>query len=164
MSPSELKDKILSSDSCLHFRYKGEIGIVHTYTLKSFNLFYKYDSKMFNSIEALMADDFFEGKSLIDISQNITLLTSEQITNLDIILCILDNYSCATFDYNGEHCGVDPYSSCNYLMWYGQEKDYNAKSVEEVINYKLFDGKSIKEIADEVKIWWEIISFERVLW
>lgn len=56
-----------------------------------------------------------------------------------------------TFEYNGVECGIDPLSIDEFDMWYGN-KIFNAKSVEEVINYPLFDGKSLVDITDSIKI------------
>ena len=76
----------------------------------------------------------------------------EELSNLELILDTLAEYSCVSFDYKGKHCGVEPYHD-HYDMWYGENISYIAKSIDEVINHKLFDGKSLKEIADEVELW-----------
>lgn len=54
-----------------------------------------------------------------------------------------------TFEYNGFPCGVDPLSLNSFYMWYG-ENDITVESVEEVVNTKFFDGKSLKDIWDSV--------------
>lgn len=53
------------------------------------------------------------------------------------------------FEHNGCSCGIDP-SRNNFEMWMG-ENFMVARSIEEVLNVKFFDGKSIKEIWDDVK-------------
>ena len=72
---------------------------------------------------------------------------------LKIVLEILEGYSCASFGYNGKNCGIDPYSSNDYYMWYGEDIDYRAKSIDDVLNSKLFDGKCLKDIAEEIDVW-----------
>lgn len=54
-----------------------------------------------------------------------------------------------TFKYNGHSCGVDPLSADNYTLWYG-EKCMTATSVDEVMNKKFFDGKSLSEIESDM--------------
>lgn len=58
--------------------------------------------------------------------------------------------SVVTFDYNEKSCGVDPFSNDNFDMWYGK-KTQNVKSIDEVMNDKFFDGKSLTEIIDKIK-------------
>lgn len=54
------------------------------------------------------------------------------------------------FDYNNLPCGIDPLSKSRIDMWYG-DKCYTAKSFDEAMEYPLFDGKSLKYIADKVE-------------
>ena len=56
---------------------------------------------------------------------------------------------CITFNYNGENCGVEPYSKNDFEIWYG-ENDVSVNSVDEVMNTKLFDGKSLIEIFNDI--------------
>lgn len=62
------------------------------------------------------------------------------------------------FEYNNRTCGVDPiYSKKNgqrFDMWYGEDI-YTARSIDEVMTVKFFDGKSLNDIADEIKEIWE---------
>ena len=53
------------------------------------------------------------------------------------------------FEYNGRSCGINPLAFNNFEMWMG-EKYMTARSVEEVLSVKFFDGKSIEEIWDDV--------------
>lgn len=53
------------------------------------------------------------------------------------------------FEYNGYSCGVDPLSTDDYTMWYG-EKSITATSIDEVMNGKFFDGKSLSEIELDI--------------
>ncbi len=55
----------------------------------------------------------------------------------------------AIFEYKGKRCGVDPVSQKHFDMWYG-ENDYPAKSIDEVMEYPLFDGKTLSEIFDDI--------------
>ena len=54
-----------------------------------------------------------------------------------------------TFTYNGKNCGVDPMSSTEFDMWCGDEF-VTVGSIEEVMNTKLFDDKSLADIVDDI--------------
>ncbi|WP_418419662.1 hypothetical protein [Blautia sp.] len=54
------------------------------------------------------------------------------------------------FDYNGKECGVDPFSSDNFDMWYGSQM-MNAKSIDEVMQTPFFDGKALQDIVDDIE-------------
>ena len=54
-----------------------------------------------------------------------------------------------TFTYNGKSCGVDPMSSTEIDMWYGDDF-VTVGSIEEVMNTKLFDNKSLTDIFDDI--------------
>ncbi len=55
------------------------------------------------------------------------------------------------FYYEGKHAHIMPHGSEVYDIYYGeQEKHYT--SLEEVMNDKFFNGKSLNEIADQLKI------------
>lgn len=56
-----------------------------------------------------------------------------------------------TFEYKGKNAGVDPFSKNKFDMWFG-DYDKTATSIDEVMNDKFFDGKSLSEIADEIYI------------
>lgn len=56
---------------------------------------------------------------------------------------------CVNFTYNGRPCGVDPLGRTQYDMWYG-DNVITVNSVEDVLNVKFFDGKSLTEIWGEV--------------
>lgn len=53
------------------------------------------------------------------------------------------------FEYGGKNCGIDPFSRNHFDMWYGDEY-YKAESIDDVMNYPLFDGKSLTEIFEEI--------------
>lgn len=55
-----------------------------------------------------------------------------------------------TFIYNGKSCGVDPMSSTEFDMWYGDDI-ITVSSIEEVMNTKLFDDKSLSDIVEDVE-------------
>ena len=54
-----------------------------------------------------------------------------------------------TFTYNGKSCGVDQMSSTEFDMWYGDDF-VTVGSIEEVMNTKLFDNKSLTDIFDDI--------------
>ena len=54
------------------------------------------------------------------------------------------------FDYNGKTCGVDPFNAHHFEMWYG-DQDYDATSIDDIMNARLFDGKSLTEIFDQIE-------------
>lgn len=60
-----------------------------------------------------------------------------------------------TFEYKGIDCGIDPL--CNpdknikFDMWFGDET-YGAKTIDEVMNTPLFDGKCLNDIAEDIDI------------
>lgn len=55
-----------------------------------------------------------------------------------------------TFTYNGKNCGVDPMSSTECDMWCGDDF-VTVGSIEEVMNIKLFDNKSLTDIVDNIE-------------
>ena len=61
-----------------------------------------------------------------------------------------DMISHVTFEFNGKPCGIDPISRDNYEMWYGNDLK-TAKSIDEVMSVKFFNGESINDIADNVE-------------
>lgn len=54
-----------------------------------------------------------------------------------------------TFTYKGKPCGIDPLSIDNYVIWYGEEGT-TVNSVEEALSVRLFDGKSLTTIINEI--------------
>lgn len=54
-----------------------------------------------------------------------------------------------TFEYNGHSCGIDPLSINKFDIWYGDD-EATVDSIEKVLGEKLFDGKSLKDIWDDV--------------
>ena len=67
-----------------------------------------------------------------------------------------------TWDYNGKHCGVDPYGipidkitedrfkmKYGFDMWYG-DKCATFDTAEKVMNEPFFDGKTIEEIIPDM--------------
>lgn len=56
-----------------------------------------------------------------------------------------------TFQYKGKNAGIDPFSKHSFDMWFG-DNEKRANSIDEVMNDKFFDGKSLAEIADEIDI------------
>lgn len=60
------------------------------------------------------------------------------------------------FCYSGKSCGIDPFCT-HYEIWCG-ERDGNFKTLDEAINAKIFDGKSLNEIIDATYDWNQIIK------
>ncbi|MCH5196433.1 MAG: hypothetical protein J1F28_06950 [Oscillospiraceae bacterium] len=56
-----------------------------------------------------------------------------------------------SFILDGKNCGIDPISRFHYDMWYG-ENAYVASSIDDVMNVKMFNGKSLTEVADKIEI------------
>lgn len=56
---------------------------------------------------------------------------------------------CITFEYNGYSCGIDPLAHNNFNMWCGS-KEYKARSIDEVMKTKFFDGKALKNIINDI--------------
>lgn len=73
-------------------------------------------------------------------------MTAEKIKNR-----ISEIASHFTFDYHNKSCGVDPFSENDFDMWCG-DKLASAASIDDVMNKKFFDGKSLNEIADKINI------------
>lgn len=57
--------------------------------------------------------------------------------------------SCITFEYHGMDCGVDPLSKDDFDVWCGDNL-VNVKSVDEVMNLKIFDGNPLDMIFGEI--------------
>lgn len=54
-----------------------------------------------------------------------------------------------TFEYNGQPCGVDPLALDSFSLWYGSHET-TCKSVHEVMNVAIFDGKTLIEIWHDI--------------
>lgn len=54
-----------------------------------------------------------------------------------------------TFEYNSKSCGVDPFSTTSFDMWYG-DKSINVDSIDKVMNTPLFNGKALRDIVDKI--------------
>ena len=53
------------------------------------------------------------------------------------------------FEYNKKNCGIDPINQSHFEMWYGN--DYIiAKSIDEVMAVKIFNGNSLTDIFDKI--------------
>ena len=53
------------------------------------------------------------------------------------------------FDYNDTPCGIDPINQSHFEMWCGN--DYiTAKSIDEVMTTKIFNGNSLTDIFDKI--------------
>ena len=57
--------------------------------------------------------------------------------------------TCVYFSYKGQDGGVDPFNENYFDMWYGDNYK-KAESIDEVMNFPLFDGKSLSQIASQL--------------
>lgn len=71
------------------------------------------------------------------------------MTSRDIKKHLEELVGCVTFEYAGYSCGVDPLAHDNFDMWYGT-KEIKANSIDEVMETKFFDGKSLAEIGNDI--------------
>jgi len=71
------------------------------------------------------------------------------MTKLDIKNYLINLIGCVTFEYNGYTCGIDPLAHDNFNMWCG-EKEYNVRSIDEVMGTKFFDGETLENIIDDI--------------
>lgn len=55
-----------------------------------------------------------------------------------------------TFEFAGMSCGIDPLSRSSYEMWCG-DREMTAKSLDEAMEAKFFNGYALEEIADKIE-------------
>ncbi len=55
------------------------------------------------------------------------------------------------FEYKGKHGAVCPFSRTDIALSYGEEA-HSHTSVEDVMNDKMFDGKCLKEISEQIEL------------
>ena len=67
--------------------------------------------------------------------------------NLQVGDYVTVSYDVEAREYNGKWCGVDPFSAQEIEMFCGDE-EYTAHSVEDAMTVRLFDGRSLDEIAE----------------
>lgn len=70
------------------------------------------------------------------------------ITEVNAYLANLTGH--VTFDYNGYSCGIDPTTSNEFDLWCGSDET-TVHSIDEVMTTKFFDGKSLKDIWDDIE-------------
>lgn len=56
---------------------------------------------------------------------------------------------CVCFDYEGKNCGVDPFNTEHFDMWFGNVSMI-ASSIDEVMYSPFFGGKSLSEISGQI--------------
>ena len=54
------------------------------------------------------------------------------------------------FVYKGVNCLIMPYSHKHFVLCYGEDKDKEYSNIDDVMNDKFFDGKSLSDISQEV--------------
>ena len=69
---------------------------------------------------------------------------------LDELQLLYDNGWDASFDYNGQVCGIFPNSVNDIIIVIG-EKEYRAASFDELISLKI-DDKTLINIMDEIEV------------
>ncbi len=55
------------------------------------------------------------------------------------------------FEYNGKHGAVCPFSRTDIALSYGKEA-HSHTSVDDVMNDKMFDGKCLREISEQIEM------------
>ena len=73
MNIDDLKNLILSLTRDIEFRYNDAAGVISPYSDHEFNMGFRGDSKDYDNIDELITDPFYDGKSLNEISNQITL-------------------------------------------------------------------------------------------
>lgn len=69
----------------------------------------------------------------------------------DIKSRLLEFSNLMSFEYDGLYCDIDPFNENNFHVTC-DGKEYDMKSINEVLNSPIFDGKSLIEICDIIKI------------
>ena len=79
-------------------------------------------------------------------------MVGKTLTLEQILVCLKNPLSTYTFNYNGVGCGVDhvgefPCDGDDYYfdVWYDRQ-DNVVKSVDELLNAPVFNGKALKDI------------------
>lgn len=62
---------------------------------------------------------------------------------------LIDLVGQVTFYYNGYSCGIDPLAADLFEVWCGDNEE-TIDSIDEVMDETLFDGRSLKDIWDDV--------------
>ncbi len=73
----------------------------------------------------------------------------------DFLAVLNDCCNDITFKYNGKNSGIMPEVADfkkTYHMWYG-DRDKKYSSVDILMSDPFFDGRSLKEIYDDLEIW-----------
>lgn len=56
-----------------------------------------------------------------------------------------------TFEYNGKYACINPWNSKKFEVGFGEKiKTYN--NIEDVMNDRFYDGKSLNEISNDIDI------------
>jgi hypothetical protein len=71
MKPSKLKEWILSLTDDIEFEYLGVFGSICPINHKNISVTYNSITKDYDNIDEVMADKFFNGKSLNEISDQL---------------------------------------------------------------------------------------------
>lgn len=71
MKAKKLKDWILSLTDDIEFEYSGISGSICPFSLDNISVTYAGKTKDYDNIDDVMSDNFFNGKSLNEISEQI---------------------------------------------------------------------------------------------
>lgn len=76
------------------------------------------------------------------------------MTLRELISGLTDEYWTVVFKYNDKTCGIEPQADngvITYDIWYGGDDLFKAKSIDEVLHLRAFNGKSLTEIYPRIK-------------
>lgn len=73
MSPKKLKELILSLTQDVVFEYKGKYACINPWNPKKIEVGYGDEVKAYTDIEDVMNDKFYDGKSLMEISEQLNI-------------------------------------------------------------------------------------------
>lgn len=73
MKPQDLRELILSLTQDVTFMYKGEYACINPWNSQKFEVGYGNVVKTYTSIDDVMKDDLYHGKSLEDICEELDI-------------------------------------------------------------------------------------------
>ena len=71
-------------------------------------------------------------------------MTVEKIKN-----SILKSFSVFSFKYKEKIGGIDPISDTEFILWYDNDDNVIADSIDKAIMLPVFDGKSLTELVNK---------------
>ena len=73
MRPDDLKELVLSLTQDITFQYEGEYACINPWNPGKIEVGYGEAVKTYDSIEAVMEDKFYHGKSLMEIAETLEI-------------------------------------------------------------------------------------------